>query len=256
MSSHWQSFYAVYDSNHKNFKTPAVFFEKKLNIKMDLTTTIYDLVVFYPHAIDILDHHNLDYFCNGAKPFLEACNEKHIDPKVVLEEIQRTESTARQLYPTLERWTPEVLTSLILRHYSDLGQRIPSTKQVLDEALQTISKDERQTFHRIVTCFEHLSEVVAHHASSEEKELLRILESQPQNNRSSIRLTTMEDEHRYIGTLVDTLRSLTSNYDTSGTTSPAVSLAYILLHQFDKELTLRLHLENNILFPKLRNTSL
>jgi len=222
---------------------------------MNLTTTVSDLVVFFPHSIDILDRHNLDYYCNGSKSFIKACEEKNIDPARVWQEIQSTGQTSNNIQRSTQEWSAEFLMDVILRHYSDFKSSLTSIRELLDATMDKATQDERQRILRIHTCFNDLAEAVTEHSVSEEQTLHYVLEMLTKNKRPTMHLSNMEREHMEIGSLINNLRHLTKNYDGSDLSFPSADLTFIILRQFDRELTQRLHLENNLLFPKLKSAS-
>jgi regulator of cell morphogenesis and NO signaling len=220
---------------------------------MKLTASIYDIVIFFPQSIDVFDRYNLDYYCNGSKPFLQACQEKNIDAKQVWEDVQKTAYSSGSVGRSLEEWKPEVLADLILRHYGDLKKKLPALRQVIQNIFDQTKEKAHPKIKNVYTCFNELADAVLMHSTSEEELLLRQLESTTKNRITKVHLVSMDQEHQYIGSLINSLRQMTTNYTITDRLSPSANLAWIMLQQFDKELTQRLHLENNVLFPKLKN---
>jgi regulator of cell morphogenesis and NO signaling len=60
----------------------------------------------------------------------------------------------------------------------------------------------------------------------------------------------MEMEHELVGKNLDQIRVLTNNYILPEDACASYSLLYIMLYEFEDDLHLHIHLENNILFPK------
>lgn len=222
---------------------------------MDLTTTVYDLLIFFPDSVEIFDRYNLDYYCKGSQPFIDACKQKNINPKKVLEEIRGTGYSTESVNHTLQDWSPEFLTGIILQYYCDFRARLPDIRQLLEGALGKCVNHEHQKIFLALKCFNDLADAVVRHSISEETNVLKKLGLLPKNKWSAIPLMTMEREHMHIGSLISVLRKVTKNYNATRLSTPTADLTFIMLHQFDKELTQRLHLENNILFPKLRKAA-
>ena len=64
-------------------------------------------------------------------------------------------------------------------------------------------------------------------------------------------IAVMEHEHEEAGKLIKGIRALTDNYTPPGFACPTYKITYVMLNQFDKDLMQHIHLENNILFPKI-----
>jgi len=220
--------------------------------------TLYDIVLSFPHAVDTLDKFNLDYYCGGAKPFLVACAEKKLDAAKIWAEILAANPSGSSWAQSWRAWEPDILSDLILRHYNDFRSKEFSVSEVLGRVVQDCFTSEAATLHSIDSCFKDLREVFTHHTIAEEEALLFPLGlSEKGGNRSPKihpgDLGQFEKDHVHLGGLIKSLRHLTSNYTMEGLSSPLVPLVGILLQGFDKDLTQRLHLENNILFPKLKS---
>jgi regulator of cell morphogenesis and NO signaling len=62
----------------------------------------------------------------------------------------------------------------------------------------------------------------------------------------------MEDEHEHAGNLIKKIRTLTSNYTPPASACPTYRVTYRRLEEFDQDLMQHIHLENNILFEKVK----
>jgi regulator of cell morphogenesis and NO signaling len=60
----------------------------------------------------------------------------------------------------------------------------------------------------------------------------------------------METEHEAVAKNLSEIRQLTRNYQLPGDACASYSLLYRLLDEFEEDLHIHVHLENNILFPK------
>jgi regulator of cell morphogenesis and NO signaling len=63
-------------------------------------------------------------------------------------------------------------------------------------------------------------------------------------------INMMEMEHEEVGKNLEEIRELTKNYTLPEDACASYSLLYRLLDEFEEDLHLHIHLENNILFPK------
>lgn len=63
-------------------------------------------------------------------------------------------------------------------------------------------------------------------------------------------ITMMEKEHELVGSYFEKLRKVTNNFLIPPDACASYSLLYRLLAEFEEDLHIHIHLENNILFPK------
>lgn len=60
----------------------------------------------------------------------------------------------------------------------------------------------------------------------------------------------IETEHDVVGRQLEELRKLSSNYTLPDDACASYTLLFRLLDEFEDDIHLHIHLENNILFPK------
>jgi len=60
----------------------------------------------------------------------------------------------------------------------------------------------------------------------------------------------MENDHEIVGRIVAEIKSLTNEYLLPANACNSYGLYYKMLQDFENDLHLHIHLENNILFPK------
>ncbi|MBT1687093.1 DUF542 domain-containing protein [Dawidia soli] len=222
---------------------------------MNLVATVYDVVVFFPHAVEILDRYNVDYYCRGATPFIEACQEKDLDAAVLWREIVAAAPADSRWKQTWDGCAADFLSDLILNHADVLNTELVMLQEVLNQVLKECSKAEEPKISAIHACFTSLCAACRRHTHAEEELLLKPLRNNVKGRgRPAVRagLAKMEKEHLYLADLIHALRCLTGNYSMQELSSPSVALAGVMLQGLDKTLTHRLHLENNVLFPKLK----
>jgi len=68
----------------------------------------------------------------------------------------------------------------------------------------------------------------------------------------SVPMQVMEDEHTHAGDLIKKIRSLTNTYTPPPGACPTYRVTYKRLQEFDQDLMQHIHLENNVLFAKVK----
>jgi regulator of cell morphogenesis and NO signaling len=62
----------------------------------------------------------------------------------------------------------------------------------------------------------------------------------------------MEAEHEAAGDLMKSIRQLTNQYTIPRDACPTISLTYKKLEEFDQDLMQHIHVENNVLFERVK----
>ena len=66
-------------------------------------------------------------------------------------------------------------------------------------------------------------------------------------------ISAMEHEHDVAGKLIKQIRSATNNYTPPDFACPTFRITYKKLQEFDQDLMRHIHLENNILFERMKS---
>ncbi|MDP3312923.1 hemerythrin domain-containing protein [Lutibacter sp.] len=66
-------------------------------------------------------------------------------------------------------------------------------------------------------------------------------------------ISLINDEHEEVGTMIKKIQELSSNFNPPEWACNTFKALYFKLEEFTKDLYQHIHLENNILFPKVKN---
>jgi len=222
--------------------------------------SVADVAQTYPCALEILNRYNLDYCCGGKVPFKEACEKAGEDPVNIWNEVARQNE---QIDSTLnfDSWSMPLLVDFIIQHHHQYVKKaIPRIRALLDKVCE-VHREDSPFLLDVRNLFDELAEELLEHMPKEEKILfpaaLNLIRNvdQVEQLHSAVRLEApigvMEHEHDEAGRLIKSIRTLTSNYTPPDYACPTFKAAYAMLDQFDADLRQHIHLENNILFPKI-----
>lgn len=223
--------------------------------------TVAQLAVSHPAALAVFTRYNIDYCCGGHRSLEEACRRIGLDPEKIRNEIFQTsgEGMVQSLRP--ENWSSTFLIDFIVQnHHSFVRKAIPEIQAFLDKVCDAHGNDRPELLH-IRENFLDLSEELIGHLQKEELILfpaIKRLESE--NNEDHPLVSTiqapvgaMEHEHVIAGDLIKQIRALSGNYTPPDFACPTFLITYKKLQEFDNDLMKHIHLENNILFERLKN---
>lgn len=224
------------------------------------TCTVADLALSFPKAIGILNKNNLDYCCHGKTGFVAACESADLNPHKVWQEILEANlKQGPENRMQFEAWDPTLLMDFITQHHHTyVRESIPQIQELLNK-VSDVHGNDRPYLLTVRETFNELANELLNHLPKEELILFpairKILDSDSASGTCEFvqaPLHVMEDEHDRAGDLVKTLRGLTGNYSAPIDACPTFQFTYKLLKEFDEDLIQHIHLENNILFPKVK----
>lgn len=210
----------------------------------------------------IFKKYGLDFCCNGKRTVREACAEKGLDAAQVEHELQEadkaTASGARPL--PYNEWGLDFLADYVVNtHHAYVKKNMPDMKAYAQKVYQ-VHGSHHPELERINGLVLAMDAELTGHMHKEEfvlfpaiKQLVAAERSaQPQNPFGTIKspITVMELEHEELGQALSELRELTGGYTLPQDACASYGLLYRMLEEFEGDMHVHIHLENNILFPK------
>ncbi len=214
----------------------------------------------------VFKKYGLDFCCGGKKTVKEACAEKGLDVTKVEQELQRADTMPSSRPVPYADWSPDFLADYIVNtHHSYVIKTLPDITAYANKVMRVHGSRHPELLRINELVFEVDAELRAHMVK-EEKILfpyIKALAGAKDNTQpvqashfGSVQspINMMEMEHELVGKNLDEIRQLTNNYTLPEDACASYSLLYRLLDEFEEDLHLHVHLENNILFPKALET--
>jgi regulator of cell morphogenesis and NO signaling len=212
---------------------------------------------------EVFKKYGLDFCCGGKKTVKEACVEKGLDVTRVEQELQHADKTVFSSRPVpYNEWSIDFLADYIVNtHHSYVKKILPDIKAYAAKVYKVHGErhPELTSIYQLVE--EIYSEMIAH-MMKEEKILFPYIKDLviEKNNATPLSsskfgtiknpVTVMEMEHETAGNIMKEIGHLSHDYKLPEDACASYSLLYRLLNEFEEDLYLHVHLENNILFPK------
>lgn len=236
--------------------------EIRKNNEDDQPETLGEIVSKDLRKATIFQKFGLDFCCGGKKNLEEACKEKGLDIGIVkqtLEDVSKIESTLPS--HDFNNWSLSFLADYIINvHHAYVKQNSP----LLSDLSLKVTNHHGKTNPELISINRIVEEIVAElksHMKKEESILfpyIKRLEASIAEATArplafnSVRqpISVMEHDHDIVGDLFRQMRSLSDNYMLPASACNSYALLYKKLEEFENDLHLHVHLENNILFPK------
>lgn len=204
----------------------------------------------------------LDFCCGGKKTVSEACKDKGINPDVVVEELQNTNKQSFGPPLNYKEWEPGFLADYIVNiHHGYVKKNLPDLVMYANKVMKVHGKEHPELIE-INDLVKEINKELSAHMEKEEKILFPYIkdlvafsyklkpQSTPQFATVQNPITMMESEHEMVGNHLAQIRAITNNYNLPAGACASYTFLYRLLEEFEEDLHLHVHLENNILFPK------
>lgn len=235
-----------------------------MNTEILRASTVSEIVNQLPGAIPVFEKLNIDFCCNGKLSFQEACQRAHVREDDVLAALQEAPSAATSAIRPQD-WSLDLLTSYIMQnHHQYVKRTLPELETLVDkvftrhganhpelteirELVHTLGKDmQSHMYHEEHVLFPAVNALV--------KECSRVL-PEPElgehlmHNLNPV-IITLENEHDLAGHCLHRIREVSREYHLPPDACNSYIALFKKLQEFEADLHIHVHLENNILFPK------
>ncbi len=230
-----------------------------MNITKD--TVIADLVAKDYRAASIFKQNKIDFCCNGNITIEAACEKKQLDFTDLVSQLEKATTTVNDSTIDFNSWPLDLLADYIeKKHHRYVDAKIMEIKPYLDKVVR-VHSDRHPELIEVSKLFYESAGELSMHMKKEELTLFPFIRkmvkaevagSTVEAPFGSVQnpIKAMMMEHDNEGERFRTISKLTDNYNPPLDACNTYRVTFSLLKEFEEDLHLHIHLENNILFPK------
>lgn len=210
----------------------------------------------------VFSKYKIDFCCNGNRSVEAACEKKGIDSNMLLEELESVLSTTTGQSIDYKSWPLDLLAEYIEKtHHRYVEEKIPVLRQFLDKLCRVHGERHPELF-TVNELFTASAGELSAHLKKEELVLFPFVKKMvkatldhnaieaPHFGTVKNPIAMMMSEHDNEGERFRQIAELTDNYNPPADACNTYKVTYAMLDEFEKDLHLHIHLENNILFPE------
>ncbi|MBU3660867.1 MAG: iron-sulfur cluster repair di-iron protein [Flavobacteriales bacterium] len=221
-----------------------------------------ELVAQDYRTASIFKEYGIDFCCNGNRTIQEACGKVKLDCNVLIEKLNQSLQNSDSSGINFKTWDLDLLVDYIeKKHHRYVERKIKEITPFLNKIV-SVHGEAHPELHVVKQLFnESVGELTAH-MKKEELILFPYIRKMVMAKNSGQNFNTalfktvetpiamMQNEHEVEGERFRKIANLTQNYTPPADACNTYSVTFSLLKEFEEDLHLHIHLENNILFPK------
>lgn len=227
-------------------------------------TPIGDIAAASVAAASVLEKYGIDYCCGGKRSLQDACREKGVSPAGVKNEI--TDAVAA-VPAGGKNWSAaplrELIQHIVTKHHEYLKLELPRVGQSVRTVVRVHGAKDPAALHELETVYEGFWQELDLHMHKEEMMLFPAIERceaaaqgggpLPTSPFGSIAnpIAVMEREHDGAGHALGRIRELTMGFNAPSYACSTYLAMLDGLQALEADLHTHIHLENNILFPRV-----
>lgn len=231
-----------------------------MNTEILTTKKVGDLVRENIKTAHVFKKHGIDFCCGGGISLEKACEKYQVDPKVLLSDLDHVDKPSPQ-EPDYSRMEPDALCDhIIQKHHTYVASSIPMILSYAKKVAEVHGAGHPPVIE-INNLFTKVADELESHMKKEETILFPYIKSMALAAKTGARVVAphfgtvrnpvsmMELEHEHAGELLKEINRLSNGYNPPDWACNTFKALYAKLDEFEQDLHLHVHLENNILFP-------
>lgn len=223
--------------------------------------TIGEMVTKDFRKAEVFKKFGIDFCCGGKKTLSETCQRKGIDVVEVEKELKAIdESNTTQTLDFKVMPLDQLADYIVEKHHKYVVDAIPVIEEYFTKLVR-VHGERHPELKEIFSKFINVKSELTTHMYKEENILFPFIKSlvSKKNNGEMITshfgsvknpINMMEHEHETVGEFFEEINELTNNYNPPADACATYRIGFLKLKEFEDDLHVHIHLENNILFPK------
>ena len=226
-------------------------------------TKVGEVVAENFHAAKVFESHGLDFCCSGKRTIEDACKTKGVDTDSLLAELEKLNAN-NPSSTHFDKWEADFLTDYIINnHHAYVNNAVSTIEHHLQKVVSAHGAKHPEVCG-IESIFTELKNELLEHMAKEERMLFPYIKKLSFAIKNSIEMPAapfgsvdnpikvMESEHDNAGLLLKKINALSDSYTPPQDACATFRVLYGELKEFEEDLHVHIHLENNVLFPKAK----
>jgi len=217
--------------------------------------TIAEIVSDDISTASIFKKYNLDFCCGGGKTVENACLKANVNVNDVIQDLLNSTSNINTPNLNFKDWSATFLVDYITNvHHVYVKENLPIISEFANKVASVHGEHAPENVE-IAQLFSTLSDELYSHLEKEETILFPAIKSKiadPNFQYDANVIGILEDEHESAGTIVKRIQEISNNFTTPDWACNTYKALYFKLDEFINDLYQHIHLENNILFQKIK----
>ena len=219
-------------------------------------TKIGDIVTKDFRAAEVFKKAGIDFCCGGSQSLEAACRDKKLDVAEIESELEKLENSEPGSSHKFNEWKLDFLCDYIVNTHHQTVMKLLPELTFYTQKIAEVHGDNHPELPEIANLFAQVDTELRQHLCNEEEVLFpairEVLKTNSAESKATIisEITRMTGEHEFAGGAMDKINELSHRYAVPEDGCNTYRVAYKLLEQFEDDLHIHVHLENNILYPK------
>lgn len=221
-------------------------------------TTVGEIVAMLPKASDVFKKNKIDFCCGGDRSLKEAADKRGVAIEELMSQLQDLYAATDE--KTEKNWLTatysELIDHIINKHHRYLLEELPNLSPYVTKVMRVHGGNHPHLI-KVHKLFNELKTELEQHLWKEESKVFPLIsqfEKQPTSeNEQKMKkmIADLTNEHDKTGDIIKEIRRITNDYTLPDGACRTYQLVYNRLEALESDLFEHIHLENNVLFPRI-----
>lgn len=222
--------------------------------------TVGTIVASFPSASKLLKAYKIDFCCGGNRSLSDALEERQIDEPLFLQQLNELHEEALAGKLRRKDWrqssSSHLMDHIVDTHHAYLLKELPLLSEFVTKVLR-VHGEAHPELRQLHTLFHRMKMELEQHLITEEEAVFPLIRHAEQTGTADDRMKAaatiqeLEAEHSAVGDLLREMRELTHDYRLPEGACRTYALTFQILEEMESDIFEHVHLENNILFPRV-----
>ncbi len=219
-------------------------------------TAVGEIVATDFRTSSLFKNVGIDFCCGGKQTLADACSENNIDADKLEREIKEVMDEPAAPGMDFKSWEPGFLCDYIVNtHHKFVLKNLPEnlfyTQKIAD-----VHGGHHPELIEVANLFAQINTELLQHLKNEEEVFFPAIKeviATGSARAKAVIISEMErlaTEHEFAGGAMDNINKITNGYQLPDDACNTYRVAFKMLEQFEDDLHVHVHLENNVLFGK------
>lgn len=217
--------------------------------------TISQIATTFPVSTRVFERYKINFCCGGSLSLAEACENRSLDWTAVAEEIAA--EIAQAAPGDLEVWTDrsnaDLIAHILSKYHRPLDDELPRLEFLATKVARVHGENNPYLLDLAYTVVEIKAELENHFQKEELVLFPAILNNEAE--KLACPVAVMLKDHEDVADFLVKIRELTNDYSAPPHACGSWRALWDGLHELERSLHEHIHLENNVLFPRIAGSN-
>ncbi|HLS35802.1 MAG TPA: DUF542 domain-containing protein [Bacillota bacterium] len=214
-----------------------------------------EVIKKYPQASDLFKQYHINFCCKGDRTISNQCEDLNISPATIVNELNDRYDVWKKEGRAAKEWDnipiPELVEIIRSKYHIYLKKELVMLNEYVTR-VNHVHGQEQPHLNTLYDLYEQVKDNIVTHIQLEEREFFNNLQTGEDAHQEKIEMVNkLEENHEKTYEILQAIRKVTEDFEAPAHACGTYRVTYSRLNELEAKVHEYIHLENNILFPRI-----